>query len=73
LANQPDLIQHHLQRKRNSQYHNDRQHIIEIIRERDEYPYYFEISQNSKGEAQLTAKIRMEKLDSGAAKTFDYL
>jgi hypothetical protein len=39
----------------------------------DEYLYPFEISQNSKGEAQLTAKIRMDKLDSGAAMTFDYL
>ena len=66
-------MQHQLQRKRNSQYHNDRQYIIEIIRDHDEYPYSFEISQNSKGEAQLTAKIQMEKLDSGATKTFDYL
>jgi len=48
--------------------------IIEIIRQRDEYPYSLEISTNAKGEAQFSAKIRFEtKTDKDVKDTFTRL
>jgi len=40
--------------------------IIEIIRQRDEYPYSLEISTNAKGEAQISAKFRFEEVTKQA-------
>ena len=42
-----------------------RKDTLEIIKQRDDYPYSLEVSQNSKGEAQLTVKCRFEKLPDG--------
>lgn len=34
--------------------------ILEIVKQKDEYPYSVEVSQNAKGEVQITCKIRSE-------------